>query len=756
MPLEHSYRAYELAVKGIVQGVGFRPFVFRCARRFGLHGWVENRTDAVYVRIEGPAGEVNSFTEALRRDAPAPARIASIESREVGVEGLRGFSIRRSSDYTDAVTDISPDIAVCEECLADMKTQPRRINYPFINCSHCGPRFTIITGLPYDRPRTTMARFAACQACRAEYHNSADRRFHAQPIACSACGPSYTLHSGAEQITGLDSILSTAASLLEANRIVAIRGLGGFHLACNALSHEAVSRLRAAKRRDAKPFAVMFRDLAVISRYADTSEAESELLLSPQRPIVVLENARGLAPAVSAGFASVGAMLPYLPFHYLLFERLRIDAVVMTSGNMADEPIAIDNDTALATFSGIADAIITHNRDIYNRADDSVAMVAGSAARLIRRSRGYVPQPVHVGLDTTGILACGALLKNCFALGAAGGRAILSQHIGNLDNAETYSFFTESVERFTSLFRMRPSMTACDLHPDYLSSRYGRSLGLPCIAVQHHHAHIAACMAEHGLDEPVIGVSFDGAGLGDDGTVWGGEFLRCDLVSYTRTAYLKPVALPGGDRAAAEPWRMALSYLHDAFGTPCLSPVYAPVAYAGEEAAQTLVAMIQKKVNAPLTSSMGRLFDAVASLLGLCHVNRYEAEAAMALENAAGGIEAAPYPFAVAAGPIDISGIIRAIAGDIKRGVSATLIAAKFQATVVALTAATVKHIAADSDRAPVVLSGGVFQNRYILEHAEKHLRAQGFRVYTHCSVPSNDGGIALGQLAVAAKRRTI
>jgi len=745
--------AIRIHIKGLVQGVGFRPFIYRIAIRHGLHGWVENNNEGVRIHAEGEHPSLLAFLEAIKSEAPVASDISRIETCEAGVEEFGAFRIKKSADRSDAITGVSPDIAVCDACLADMKQQPHRIDYPFINCTNCGPRFTIIRDLPYDRPMTTMAPFPLCARCREEYENILDRRFHAQPVACNHCGPEYSLHAGGETITGIHQILAHASRLIDAGGIVAMKGLGGFHLACDALNAAAVDRLREAKNRDGKPFAVMFRNSGVAEKYAIISGEERSVLTGWQRPIVLLESKRKLAQGVSMGFGTVGGMLPYLPFHYLLFEHLRQDVIVLTSGNISDEPIIISNEEAMKVLGPIADAVILNNRDIHNRADDSVLRVMNGQPRLIRRSRSWVPSPVELQLDVDGILACGAELVNCFCMGK-GRQAILSQHTGDLKNAETLEFYMEAVIRFSKLFRMKPALVAHDLHPDYLSTRYAQETGLPMVAVQHHHAHIASCMAEHGLRERVIGISFDGVGMGDDGHIWGGEFMLCDLSDYERFSHLRYIPMPGGDMATKEPWRMAVSYLFKAYGRkfpdlglPFLQKIPA-------ERLEIVVKAIESGINTPLTSSAGRLFDAVSAIAGLCSIATFHAEAPMRLEGAIDPEEKGHYPFGMT-DTVDTLPLIRALCDDVLAGLPAGRIAARFHNSVINIIFAAAEMAAARTGINKVVLSGGSFQNKYILENAERGLALRGFECYTPRNIPANDGGIALGQLVIAAARRS-
>ncbi|TVQ69234.1 MAG: carbamoyltransferase HypF [Balneolaceae bacterium] len=845
MPEQRQSR--EIRVRGLVQGVGFRPFVYRLALRHRLSGWVRNADDGVVIRVDGPRGQIERFLRDLRDHPPKAAHIYEISQQsrepehdpehppdhpdrdpdhqpdhdtvygpdhhpEENPDDRPAFRIVRSQSRSNRITQVSPDIAVCEECLEDMHAQPHRIAYPFINCTHCGPRFTIIRELPYDRPATTMAPFEMCDTCRSEYDSPVDRRFHAQPVACNTCGPQYTLlrtirvdadsgrsgnsghsgdsgvsgssggsgttggsgDSGGSGVSGIQAILDATVETLQQGGIIAIKGLGGFHLVCDAENDATVRRLRDAKLRDRKPFAVMVRDHASASRFVDVTPKETEALTSWRRPIVLLKQRQAhLAPDINPGCATVGVMLPYMPFHHMLFERLPDAVLVMTSGNLTDEPIVIGNDEAVRTFRGMADAIITYNRDIHNRADDPVVFVAREKTRIIRRSRGYVPEPVRLPYSAEGIFAAGAELSHCFAVGREH-EAMLSQHIGDLKDPATFAFFEESVDRFCALFRVQPRLAACDLHPDYLSTRYAQELGLPLVQVQHHHAHIAACMAEFHLDEPVIGICWDGTGLGTDQNIWGGEFLHADLASFERFAHFDYLPLPGGDKAAKQTWRTGLSLLHHTFG-PAYPDLDLPLVRDQQSRPEwTMVRQaIERQVNAPLSSAAGRLFDAVAAITGVCTQNSYHAEAPIRLEALADARTADAYPFSLEddvnsnsgsttaghdgdsrpATVIHFHPMVRALVADLQKGVPLPVISARFHNTLVTLTETVAQKMRAHYGTRTVVLTGGVFQNRYLLEHCENRLEAGGFRVFSPLAIPANDAGIALGQMAVAARK---
>ena len=749
---EKITNTYLLEIKGLVQGVGFRPFIYRLAHTLDLAGWVKNTNENVLICINSDEETLKKFIDEIKKKSPPASEILSIKQEILTDHPMNGFSIIESTDTSVEITDISPDIGVCSDCLNDMESQEHRIHYPFLNCTNCGPRFTIIRDLPYDRDKTTMSAFKMCRTCRREYEDVLDRRFHAQPVACNKCGPEYELISGENRIAGIYDILQTTASLIDKGNIVAVKGQGGFHLACDALNEVAVHRLRASKYREGKPFAVMFRDIEAMREYTSLNETEHDLIVSWRRPIVILDEKKPLAPSVSDGLRTIGAMLPYMPFHYLLFRHLKTPIIVLTSGNLSDEPIIMDNDEAIRILSTISDAILIYNRDIYNRTDDSVAFVINNVPRLLRRSRGYVPGPVRLKLKTDGILAAGAELVNCFCLGK-GKDAILSQHIGDLKNFETYSFYTESIGRFQNIFRFTPELIAHDLHPDYLSTRYATETGLAKVSIQHHHAHIASAMAEHALDEKVIGVSFDGTGFGDDGHIWGGEFLVCDLARYERYTHFKYLPMPGGDLVTIEPWRMAVSYLYNVFGTSFLNFELPFLRDVEPERLRIVLQMLKKNIHTPLTSSCGRLFDAVSALTGICYHSKFHAEAPMRLENeVTPGIDQS-YPFTFN-GYIDFSETIRMITEDLLNRCPKGLIASKFHNTIMEVIKNVVKKISYETGLKKIVLSGGSFQNRYLVRNLEVNLLKAGYHVYTQQRIPANDGGIALGQLAIAAKRR--
>jgi hydrogenase maturation protein HypF len=725
-----SARRMRATIRGVVQGVGFRPFVFRLAEELRIAGFVHNTSSGVVIEAEGPQDSLAVLMERLRRDPPPLARIDSVKIDDLALCGDEGFSIIGSVPGSSDFAPIPPDVAMCEDCEREIADPAdRRYRYPFTNCTNCGPRFTIIRDLPYDRASTAMEAFRMCARCETEYRNPADRRFHAEPIACADCGPR------------LDSSIDETGRRLRGGEIVAIKGLGGFHLACDARNDDSVRALRLRKRRSDKPFALMVRDLEVAGRLCILSDADRDLLASRERPIVIVPRRHdsGLSDAVAPGNSTCGVMLPYTPLHHLLFSD-HIDALVMTSGNISDEPIVISNANAQDRLAGIADFFLLHDRDIHVRVDDSVARVMEGKPRLLRRSRSWAPHPIDIGLSMPELLACGAELKNTLCL-TRDRFAILSQHIGDLSNYETLSYFEETFAHLTKLFRVTPRAVAHDLHPLYMSTRFAHRCGLPSIGVQHHHAHIASCMAENGIRDRVIGVAMDGTGYGVDGKIWGGEFLVCDLAGFERRAHLRNVPLAGGDAAIRQPWRSAVSYLRDA-GLNVELPVPAKERSLVEQ-------MLDRQINVFETSSCGRLFDAVASILGVRQEITFEAQAAIDLEMIADPTVTASYPFEITGEEIDMRPAIAAMVKDRDVRVAA----AKFHNTLRDMIAETCTRIRHQDHLNRVCLSGGVFQNALLLSGTAARLRERGFEVVLHSRVPPNDGGIALGQAVIAAER---
>jgi hydrogenase maturation protein HypF len=754
-------KTFQITITGLVQGVGFRPFVFRIAAKHNLTGWVQNTNESVIIQVTGTVQSINNFLLSLREDAPQAAIIRDILPQEIETIAFTDFIIKESNDISEEITEISPDIAVCEECLQDMDNPGNRFDYAFTNCTNCGPRFTIINDLPYDRAKTTMQPFEMCQDCSKEYVEVTDRRFHAQPVACSVCGPHYEMFVRGNLISNnISAIVETVSECIENGGVILIKGLGGMHLACDAFNKTAVEKLRNLKNRDGKPFAVMFRDIQSIKPFVGIDDSEKRSLLSWRRPIVLLKKKNNTAKpvleeSISSGLNLLGAMLPYMPFHYLLFQHLKTAAIVLTSGNFSSEPILTDNTEALRQFSNITDAVILHNRDIYNRTDDSVVRFIAGKERIFRRSRGYVPAPVHTSLNTDGIIAFGAELTNCFCVGKKQ-NAYLSQHIGDLQGIETVQFYEETISRFIRLFRIRPSLLAVDMHPMYISTRTGFAMAdLPVVQVQHHHAHIASCMAENMLDEKVIGVALDGTGYGTDGNTWGSEFFICDLNDFDRITHFEYIPLPGGDSATEEPWRTAVSYLYKVYGVDFLNLKLNALDKIDPEKIRTIVNMIDKNINCPLTSGAGRLFDCAAALLDLVQVATFQAEGPMRLESLTVTGCKESYSFKPGL-TISFDETIRGIVEDSLKGIEKMTIATKFHNTIILAIFDSVNSIRNKSGINKVVLSGGVFQNRYLSEGTMDLLLKNSFEVYSHSTVPANDGGLALGQLAVASKRREL
>lgn len=709
-----------------MQGVGFRPFVHALATGLELTGLVGNDAGGVFIEVEGAPAMVDRFLDGLRTPPPL-AVVERIDVRRLPANGDAAFTIVGSDGAGERRTLVSADTATCADCLRELaEPADRRYRYPFVNCTNCGPRFTIVTGVPYDRPNTTMAGFGMCGDCAREYHDPADRRFHAQPVCCPVCGPRLVLGDSADPIEDARALLADGA-------ILAVKGLGGYHLAVRAADEAAVARLRSLKHREDKPFAVMTPDARLLG---EVSEAESALLTGAGRPIVLLRRLPDapLAEAVAPGNRSIGVMLPYTPLHHLLVT----EPVVLTSGNISDEPIAYRDGDAYARLGRISDAFLTHDRAIHTRTDDSVTRVFRGREMPVRRSRGYVPRPVPLS-TTRPVLACGAELKNTFCL-AARGRAFVSHHIGDLANYETLCAFREGIEHFGRLFDIVPSVVAHDLHPEYLSTKYALDSDLPLVGVQHHHAHIASCLADNGHSGPVIGVAFDGTGYGTDGTLWGGEFLVADLDGFQRAGHLSPVPLPGGEAAIREPWRMAVAY-----GAP------ADLDVARRNAARWDAVA---KLTTLQTTSMGRLFDAVAAILGVRDTVNYEGQAAIELEQRADTAERGAYPIAVGEMPFTVPGadIVRAVVDDLRAGVSVPIIAARFHTTIARLIVAGAVRIRDATGLGTVALSGGVFQNLLLLDRAVSGLTDAAFDVLVHHRVPPNDGGISLGQAAVAGR----
>jgi len=749
-----SSSTFFIEIKGRVQGVGFRPFIYRLAKEKGFGGWVMNDNTGVKIKINAEHHDVMRFTDTIRNTAPEVAEIKSIDVVQTEAEAFFDFQIRKSKNHSQRITEISPDIAICKDCLQDLKTQTHRINYPLINCTNCGPRFSIIKEIPYDRHQTTMHHFQMCNRCKEEYTNILDRRFHAQPVACNHCGPQYELLAEGVKYSNFKNILSKTVSYLNEGKIIALKSTGGYHLVCDALNIHAVETLRQRKLRDAKPFAVMFRDINTLEKYAHLNKNEKTLIQSWIKPIVLLKERKMLAPSVSPGLNTIGAILPYMPFHYLLFEKLNTPALVLTSGNLSDEPIVISEQEAERKLGSIVDAIISYNREIHNRTDDSVSFISNQKKRIIRRSRGYVPNPVSLNLNAENIFATGGELKNTFCLGKDKS-AILSPYIGDMKNLETSDFFESTLRRFKKLFRVQPELITCDMHPDYYTTKFAESFGLPLVKIQHHHAHIASVLAEHHIDDKVIGISFDGTGYGLDGKIWGSEFMVCDLNESRRHFHFDYMKLPGGEKAIKEPWRIALWFLNKLKGNSLDTEKYEFLRSVPNDHIEMVLQAIQKGINVPESCGAGRLFDAVSALLNVCTINRYEAEAPMRLEAMIQQGIAEWYPILFEP-TIPLDQLIAYILEDMDNRISPEIISAKFHNTIIQLILEGAKRIRSTTGITRVALSGGTFQNRYILEHSENLLEENGFKVFTNLQVPLNDGGISLGQLAIAAKRRIL
>ncbi len=751
----------QITIRGAVQGVGFRPFVYRLAMEAGLPGWVLNNAQGVFIEVEGPREELQQFLISLETNKPPRAIIQSLEFAYLDRHGYERFEIRHSDNLGAKSAFILPDIATCGDCVRDVREPAdRRFRYPFTNCTNCGPRFSIIRALPYDRPYTSMDRFRLCPDCRREYEDPLDRRFHAQPNACPHCGPRLMLRDITGQTLARDEeALQSAVRAIREGHTVAVKGLGGFHLLVDARNEGAVRRLRDRKPRPHKPFALMYPSLKAIRADCFVDEAEARWLRSPECPIVLLlrRPEAQVTPWVAPDNPTLGVMLPYTPLHHLLMAELDVP-VVATSGNRADEPIVTDEHEALSRLRGFADLFLVHDRPIVRHVDDSVIRVVRGQPLVLRRARGFAPLPVILRRPAPPILALGAHLKNCVAL-AFDRQAFISQHIGDLSTFEAHEAFRQVVADLQQLYETAPRYVAHDRHPDYVSTQYAKSLNLPALAVQHHHAHLASCLTENEVDGPALGITWDGTGYGTDGTIWGGEFLLGDATGFRRVAHLRPFRLPGGDRAVQEPRRSALGILHTLLGGRLMDrDDLLPVQSCSAEERRVFAQMLAQGLNAPVTTSAGRLFDAVAALAGLCQRTTFEAQAAMALEFAVDEAETTAYHFDVrppapsdllcdAAYVVDWEPAIRAVLADVQAGVSRGVIAARFHN---GLAEAAIAVARAVGERR-VALSGGVFQNRFLLTRTAGRLEAEGFRPYVHQRVPPNDGGIALGQVAVAA-----
>lgn len=747
-----------LLFSGIVQGVGFRPYIYRLARDHGLAGFVRNRPEGVIVEIEGAPAVINAFLENVRASAPPLAEISGIHEEPIEPQGASDFAIYESERAGSADVLISPDVATCPECVAELfDAADRRYRYPFINCTNCGPRLTIISGIPYDRANTSMSFFPLCPDCLDEYEDPANRRFHAEPNACPVCGPSLSFLDADKAPVRLDwaDEITNACLALADGKIVAVKGIGGFHLAVDARSSEAVKRLRSRKFREEKPLALMARDLDEAQKIAWMSPEDEVMLLSPERPIVLMQKkpGAGLAPEIAPGMPNLGIMLPYSPLHHLLLERLPV--LVMTSGNQVDEPICIDNEEALKRLDGIADYFLLHNRDILVRCDDSIAVKAAGKPRLMRRSRGYAPKPLYLSENYPEVLAVGAQLKStvCILKGEA---AFFSPHIGDLETPEARDFFLENCELLKRVTQCDPPTVACDLHPGYFSTRHAGSLAKRIVPVQHHHAHIAACLAEYGVRGKVIGLAMDGTGFGADGTVWGGELMIADTAEFCRAGHFRTFSLPGSEKAIREPWRIAAGLLRDAFGPQWLGIAVELELIPPEIPLTAFARALELNINAPRTSSLGRLFDAVSALLGVRRKVSFEGQAAMELEGLAGNGAEVDIALGIEKGEtliIDPVAAVRKLVEFVLGGADKGAVAAAFHTAVISALAESAAVLRDRTGLDRVALGGGCFQNRILLEGCEAGLKAQGFEVFLPGAVPCNDGGISLGQAVIVGER---
>ena len=749
----------QIEVSGIVQGVGFRPYIYRLAIERNLCGNVSNSPSGVTIEIQGPIEVVEEFVSRLPAEAPPLSQITEVRVHEVSCNADRDFRIVATQRGAPVRTLISPDVSICPDCLRELfDPQDRRHRYPFINCTNCGPRFSIVRDIPYDRPYTSMAGFRMCPACQAEYDNPLNRRFHAQPNACWHCGPQVELWDRQGRNMFSKAPIAEAAATLAAGSVVAIKGLGGFHLAVDATNPAAVALLRERKRRVEKPFAVMAPSLEVIADFCRVNEAAAKAMSSPQHPIVLLPKlSRGaVADTVAPGNRYLGVFLPYTPLHHLLFADGAFQALVMTSGNLSEEPIAIDNGEAVERLRELADCFLVHDRPILRRCDDSVVRIVDNKPRQLRRSRGFVPLPIFLKDEVPPILAVGGELKNTVCL-TQGKHAFLSQHIGDLENLESYGFFEEAVEHLERILEIKPQIVAYDLHPGYFSTRWALAQqNVRLIGVQHHHAHIASCMAENHLEDKVIGFALDGTGYGTDGNIWGGEVLIAGYEDFQRVAQLDYVAMPGGDQAIREPWRMAVAYLLHHFGREFLKRKVAFVESLEPSQLEVVLRMIESNVNSPRTSSCGRLFDAVAALVGIRSRVNYEAQAAIELEmaiNEQGGNAAYSMDLKIQNGfrIIDTRPAFEQILKDLEQGIAITEISRRFHNALIEVLTRLAGLIRAESGLTSVCLSGGTFHNSYLLTGLQRQLESSGFRVYTHSEVPAGDGGLSLGQALIAA-----
>jgi hydrogenase maturation protein HypF len=747
----------KVVIRGVVQGVGFRPFVYRLATEIKLNGWVLNSAQGVFIEVEGTREKLQSFLLRLENEKPPRAVIQSLEFSFLDAAGYTGFEIRYSEEGGQKTVLILPDIAVCPDCLREVfDPENRRYRYPFTNCTNCGPRFTIIEELPYDRRHTSMKHFTMCPDCDREYHDPLDRRFHAQPNACRKCGPRLELWDvKGVPVASAEEALTRATQSVRDGRILALKGIGGFQLIVDARLPEAVQRLRVRKRREEKPFALMYPSIDLVRVDCNILDLEARLLVAPEAPIVLLRRTLAeslLAPGVAPGRPTLGVMLPYSPLHHILMRDLDTP-VVATSGNLSNDPICVDEYDALTRLNGVADYFLVHNRPIVRHMDDSVASIVCGRETVLRRARGYAPLPIHLREPLPCVLAVGAHLKNSVAL-SVGKDIFISQHIGDLDTGQAFSAFCSTVADLPRLYDAQPGVIACDMHPDYLSTQHAARMRRDLQPVQHHFAHVLACLAEHELEEPVLGVAWDGTGYGTDGTIWGGEFLLTDAGSFQRVAHFRQFRLPGGDAAVKEPRRTALGILYEIWGVTGISERRsAPVASFTESELAVIRQMLAKGLHSPLTSSAGRLFDAVASILGLRQTVTFEGQAAMELEFVVQEDMHETYPFRIADDSpfiVDWAPMILKILIDLQRDLSPGRISAKFHNTLVDVIVAIAQKVGEPK----VLLTGGCFQNRYLVEHSVQRLSEAGFTPYWHQRVPPNDGGIALGQVVAAGRSK--
>ncbi len=738
-----------VVIKGAVQGVGFRPFVFNLAKSLGLKGWIINSSQGVFIEADGSLPILGEFLLRLEKEKPQHAFIQSLESSYLDPAGFKIFEIRKSSDRGEKTVLVLPDIATCPQCLEEVfDPANRRYRYPFTNCTLCGPRYTIIGALPYDRPFTSMKDFPMCTDCQREYEDPNDRRFHAQPNACPVCGPRvYSCNPEGDLLAENHEAIKMTADCLRNGKIAAVKGLGGFHLMVHAGLSKSVDLLRQRKKRNEKPFAIMVATIEEVRDYCELSSLEQRLLLSPEAPIVLLDRkpdpkSDGISKSVAPGNPTLGVMLPYTPLHHLLLQEVAVP-VVATSGNLSDEPICIDETEALDRLKGIADLFLLHNRPVLRPVDDSVARIVAGREMLLRRARGYAPLPVMMTSESKPALAVGAHQKNTVAL-QVGANIMISQHHGDLETAQSYDAFQKSVDSLERLYETKPEVVYCDLHDGYMSSQYARELDLPLKTVQHHHAHVASCMAENQLNGRVLGVAWDGTGAGPDNTIWGGEFFLGNQADMERVAWLRRFRLPGSNQAVREPRRSALGVLFEMLGSEITTMEGIPTLSSFDEnELKILLQMLNSGFNSPLTSSAGRLFDAVASLIGLRQVVSFEGQGAMELEFALKGSDQAnSYPFSYS-DELDWLPMVREIIKDTAEGHQPKLISAKFHNTMAEMILAVAERVGENR----VVLTGGCFQNRYLTEQTISKLKVAGFTPYWHQRVPPNDGGIALGQL---------